>query len=315
LNVDPRRTAPEASESGGRVLLIGASSTADPALLNEMLERFVESSGGSQGRLVVLPAAASDPMVTGRALARDLLIRGAGMVSVLHLAERAHAEDERAALMVDVATGVLLAGDDCTRLVALLTGTPVLQMIRQRNREGAVIAALGASAMALGTSRFLAGHQHDHARDVAGGLAVLPHCVIAHGAEPSLRMLATDQRLLGIALDEHCAAVFESDDVVVAYGQGTLRLFDGRRHRSSGASVEGVRAASIHGGEGFDLIRGEKTPPTKVRSTSEPRAGLLPGHLLVPSGRPQLAIDGGGFEGPLPFPLLSDPGMPTMNSG
>ncbi len=126
-------------------VLSGASGATDP------LCALVSQSGQRSGRIVILPAAAPDPVDWGRRYARRLLTLGAGLVTVLHVETRSHANDENAVIVMTQATGILMLGDQHELLTSLLEETELLRTIRQRQREGCVIAATRAGYSLLGS--------------------------------------------------------------------------------------------------------------------------------------------------------------------
>jgi cyanophycinase-like exopeptidase len=127
------------------VRIIDLPADAHRAMPNSALETFVRLSGGNCGRIVIIPLATSDVLAYGRSFARNLAAHGAGMVSVLQLTERWHAEDPNAISAIDSATGILLAADNQASLAVLLEGTALLQRIRQRNQQGIVLAITSAA--------------------------------------------------------------------------------------------------------------------------------------------------------------------------
>jgi cyanophycinase len=113
------------------------------------LSAFVERSGQRNGRIVILPAAAPDPVEMGRRYAQRLLSMGAGLVAVLHVETRSQANDEHAVALMAQATGILILGRTHAQLASLLDGTALLQTICRRQYEGCVIAATSAGSSLL----------------------------------------------------------------------------------------------------------------------------------------------------------------------
>lgn len=109
------------------------------------LKRFVHSSGGRWGRVVVIPLAGASSESWGRAFAKNLIAHGAGMISVLQLTERKHADDINAIDLIDTATGILLAVHDQSTIGGVLENSALLQRIRQRNDTGIVVAMTSAA--------------------------------------------------------------------------------------------------------------------------------------------------------------------------
>ncbi len=110
------------------------------------LKQFVRSSGGRWGRIVVIPLTDGDSLAYGRSFAQSLIVHGAGMISVLQLTERRHADDSNATDLIDTATGILVAASGAAPLADLLDGTAVLQRIQQRHRDGIVVGVTSAAA-------------------------------------------------------------------------------------------------------------------------------------------------------------------------
>ncbi len=127
------------------VRIIDLPADAHRVMPNSALETFVRLSGGSSGRIIVIPLATQDALAYGRSFARNLTANGAGMVSILQLTERWHAEDSNATSLIDSATGILLAAGNHASLAVLLEGTALLQRIRQRNQQGIVLAVTSAA--------------------------------------------------------------------------------------------------------------------------------------------------------------------------
>jgi hypothetical protein len=166
--------------------------------------------------------------------------------------------------------------------------------------------------------------EDDQRADFSDGLGLLPNCVIASRAEPRLQARAAELSYLGISLDERSAVVFDPPDRVAAFGIGMVTLFDGREPpgspsanpaRSSDAAMGVVQPITILRGECFDLRRHERVIPTLHGATSAPCGNLLPGHLLVPSHPPRLAVEVLDMPGHLPFPLPVDTDTSTMGGG
>jgi len=117
--------------------------------IDDALSALVRLSGRCNGRIVILPAVCSDPVDRGRHYAQKLLLLGAGLVEVLHVEARSHANDENAVALVTQATGILMIGDQCNQLTTLLAGTELLQAIQRRQSEGCVVAATNAASSLL----------------------------------------------------------------------------------------------------------------------------------------------------------------------
>lgn len=110
-----------------QVRFIDLPADAHRAMPNSALETFVRLSGGSWGRIVVIPLATQDALAYGRSFARNLAANGAGMISVLQLSQRQHADDTNSTSLIDTATGILLAAEQHAPLAVLLEATALLR--------------------------------------------------------------------------------------------------------------------------------------------------------------------------------------------
>ena len=262
-----------APETRGTLYIVGGG-TQTPA----MVERFVELAGGAgRARIAVVPMASGEPAQTGREKADDLRRLGADAF-VLHLT-REQAMGDSAARLLEGATGVWFTGGDQARLL-VLRGTPVLDAIRRRHREGAVIGGTSAGAAVMSDS-MLTGNQWKAGEDTAGyhgdeyprvarrsaeivaGLGFLPGTIVDQHflrRERHNRLLsAVLERpgLIGVGIDESTALVVHPGGFWTVEGESVVLIVDARRARVTGADARtlGAADARLHllpPGGGFD---------------------------------------------------------------
>src|SRR5947209_5157152 len=85
-----------------------------------ILERFVELSGGSKARVVVLPAASAIATETGGRYCDIFAQLGAAASYCLDIQSRAQANDLACVEALHTATGIFLTGGDQVKLLSLL---------------------------------------------------------------------------------------------------------------------------------------------------------------------------------------------------
>jgi cyanophycinase len=268
--------APEpapASAARGTLYIVGGG-TQTPA----MVERFVELAGGARrARIAVVPMASGEPVPTGREKADDLRRLGADAF-VLHLT-REQAMGDSAARLLEGVTGVWFSGGDQARLL-VLRGTPVLDAIRRRYQEGAVIGGTSAGAAVMSDS-MLTGNQWRPGEAAAGyfgdeyprvarasaeivaGLGLLPGTIVDQHflrRERHNRLLsAVLERpgLIGVGIDESTALVVHPGGIWTVEGESAVLIVDARHARITepGARTLGAADARLHllpPGGGFD---------------------------------------------------------------
>ena len=127
--IRPRECSLARLDSRATLFIVGGGSQPP-----ELVRRFVSLAGGpGRARIVVMPMA-SGSTEAGQEKADDLRALGADAF-VLNLT-RAQAESDSVARLLDDVTGVWFSGGDQVLLAPVLLGTPVLEAIHRRYREG-----------------------------------------------------------------------------------------------------------------------------------------------------------------------------------
>jgi cyanophycinase len=223
------------SKTPGPLLLIGGAE--DKVGGRTILSRFVQLSGGEGARIAVLATASSFQDLVGQRYVALFSALGAAHVEVLRVSDRSQARMEEPLAQLAHATGIFVTGGDQLKLTAVLGGTRVAEMIRQRHLAGVAVGgtSAGASAAAehmlaygasgipprkammhfgpgLGLVRGVVVDQHFGARGRAGRLMT----AVAHNPE-----------LLGIGLDEDTAVEIDAAGAMTVLGRGSVIVVDG----------------------------------------------------------------------------------------
>jgi cyanophycinase len=257
--------APAPDGVRGHLLIVGGGRQPP-----ELVARFVELAGGAgRARIAVLPMASGEPEASGREKADEL--RGLGADAfVLHLT-REQAMTDSAARLLEGATGIWFTGGDQSRVTPVLRGSRVLNAIRARWREGAVVGGTSAGAAVMPDS-MLTGNQFRAGEDTAGyygddfpdvarrtiqvapGLGFLPGTIIDQHfirRERHNRLLAvTLERpsLIGVGIDESTAIEVGPDGRWTVRGSSAVVIYDARRARvtAPAAPVLGTTEVRMH---------------------------------------------------------------------
>ncbi len=201
-----------------------------------ILRRFVDICGGGDASIAIIPTASQleDTASRYEEIFTDL---GVGSVYSLPFEERRDCERKDWLQILEQVNGVFMTGGNQLRLSTTIGGTPVAELLRQRNRTGGLHVAgtsAGASFMAehmiaygdegstprsdmvtlvpgLGLTRNIIVDQHFRQRDRLGRL---------------LTALAYNPRPIGIGLDEDTAAFICAEKEMEVVGSGGLTLVD-----------------------------------------------------------------------------------------
>jgi len=271
-------TMPQGSHPG---LLIAIGGAEDKTRERVILRYFLEAAGGTDAAIVVL-ATASEVPETGERYA-DLFYRmHADSVEVLRIDTREHALEarEEALDLLEYATGLFLTGGSQLKFSSALGGTQIAQAIRERHRDGMVVAGTSAGAAVLSEHMIALGDSGGTPRrrlvHMAKGLGLAPHLVIDQHFRRRDRLgrlltaLSYNPEPLGVGIDEDTAAVIDGDGLLRVLGSGAVTVVDASGLRYSDSDgVDKTRPIALLGlkldflttGCRYDLKRRIGMPP------------------------------------------------------
>lgn len=281
----PQPVAGRAGDDGaavaGHLLIVGGGRQPD-----ELVQRFVDLAGGAgRARIAVIPMASSQPEESGRGKAEQLREFGAKAFPLV--ITRDDADRDSVLAWLDGVTGVWFNGGDQSRLMDVLAGSRLLDVIRERYRQGAVIggtsagAAVMSDSMITGNQRLVGedtvGYHGDNfpsvvrnSIEVVAGLGFLPGVLVDQHflrRERHNRLLsATLERpsMIGVGIDESTALLVRPNGAWEVVGESAVLIYDARRAvvtRATAATLgaAGVRMHLLPGGSTFDPASGEAT--------------------------------------------------------
>lgn len=266
----------ETSKRGYIVPIGGAEERVrDPAILR----RFVDFCGGSAARIVIIPTA-SKLRETGREyekLFKDLGVREARSLA---FKERSDCHRESWLEVLKSADGVFLTGGNQLRLSTTLGGTPVAEMLRDRNRQGFLhIAGTSAGAAIMSQHMIAFGDEgatpHTDMVTLAPGLGIVEDLIVDQHFRQRDRLgrllsaLAYNPSSIGVGLDEDTAAIIRPDDTIEIAGSGAITVVDpsdvdyssmDSANRADPVSIIGVRLHILVDGGRYNLRTREAFP-------------------------------------------------------
>jgi cyanophycinase len=259
-------------EQQGPVMPIGGAEEREPG--GEILQRFLDLAGGNRARIAVIPTASQDPQESGGKYVKLFKEMGAAQADWIRIEGRKDALSGPALKLIENATGIFITGGDQSRLVELLTGTHVMEAIRDANARGVVVAGTSAGASIVGAHMMVPGNGETGetaARkgmvDVVAGFGLLQDVIVdQHFSQRGrigrlLAVFAANPGMLAVGLDEDTAVVINGDAQLETLGSGMVTLLDGRTtisdyyEREDGEilSVTGSSLTVLGPGRRFDL--------------------------------------------------------------
>ncbi len=285
--------AKEESGKIGRLLVIGGAEEKDGGDM-EILNRFVELSGGKDARIIVC----SSPSGEAEEAFQDYrkVFEGIGVAEVIGavIEERNEADVPELLDAVERATGVFFTGGDQLKLTALIAGTHFSEGIRARLfKDGLVVAGTSAGAAAMSGVMLIGGSDEGSVRradvSLAPGLGLWRDTVVdTHFNQRGrvsrlMTVFAHNPQVLGIGIDENTAVEVELGVCFTVLGENAVMVFNGHVTHSSAprAGDEDVLAltdALVHvlpRGYGFDLQthRPILRDGTRVETPTAPTSG------------------------------------------
>jgi cyanophycinase len=233
--------------SHGHLVIIGGHEDRKHDM--EILTRFVQLSGGTDAKIVVISAASSvaDQMW-------DMYDRAFGELGVenrvhLHLRSRQDANDQARIRDIEDATGIFMTGGDQKRLLAIIGGTALdTAMHAALKLRGACIGGTSAGASAMSGHMLATGrvelHPEKGSVSLGAGLGFLHKVVVdQHFSERQrlsrlLSVVAQNPYLQGIGIDEDTALVIERGVGIEVLGEGAVTIVDGRNMSTNIAEID-----------------------------------------------------------------------------
>lgn len=205
----------------------------------EILKYFVKTLKGSEPMVVVVPTASTDPDAVTKDYLEEFHKLGVKNVEVLDIRNRLDACKPEFMDMVERAAGIMITGGDQLRLTAILGGSPVLQLMKERYTydEGFIIAGTSAGAAAMSTPMIYEGEtQGGYIKGdvrITTGLEFLKNVAIdTHFIQRGRiirvsQCIATNPGCIGIGLEEDTAICVTKGSEVKVLGSGLVTIVDG----------------------------------------------------------------------------------------
>lgn len=202
----------------------------------KILRRFTSISGGEDARIVIIPTASRLKETAERyeTIFEDFGVRE---VHSLNFEERSDCKREDWLEILRSATGVFMTGGNQLRLSTTIGGTPVADMIRERNRtKGLHVAGTSAGASFMAEHMIAGGDEGSTPRSdmvtLVPGLGLTHRMIVDQHFRQRDRMgrlltsISYNPRPIGIGLDEDTAAFIDPERKLEVVGSGAITIID-----------------------------------------------------------------------------------------
>ncbi|RXE47652.1 cyanophycinase [Chromohalobacter israelensis] len=197
---------------------------------------------------------------------------GASRVHALNIQDRQQAADTDNMLRIQRSGVIFFTGGDQLRLTTVLGGSDTLRAVRERLREGAVVAGTSAGAAAMPSTMIYNGAAADALRkgavNMTFGLGFVRGMVIdSHFLERGrftrlMEVGASNPEQLGVGLGEDAAVIIHPGRILETIGPGHVIIIDSRDLASSNiaelemgapVAVENMILHAMVSGHGYDV--------------------------------------------------------------
>ena len=262
---------------GGNVPL-----SAEEPIYLKILDMAKEVAGGKP-TIAVIPTASQDTKKTGQDYADFFESLGANTV-IINPEFRDSANHVDLSELAKKSHVFFLSGGNQMRITTMLGGTSLLNTIKERWEDGAMVAGTSAGAACL-TSIMIAHGESEDALvagqlELSSGLNFIDHAVIdthftARGRFPRLiHVVAENPGMLGIGIGEHTAAVWDLHKRYFSViGERNLVVVDGHTILVSNKAdlevgeplcVEGITIHILSNGCSYDFDERKANIPKKI---------------------------------------------------
>ena len=242
----------KANREAPRGTLIAIGGAEDKTSNLEVLTRVFSHAPADNRSVAVIATASQIPEEVLPAYEAVFKRLGATEVYLLDVQERAAAKDAATCEAVRKAGVIFFTGGDQLRLTYVLGGSPLLQAVRARYQEGAVLAGTSAGAVALSSTMIYNGNAADALRKgavkMSNGLGFVDGVVIdSHFLERGrftrlMEVGATNPEYLGLGLGEDAGVIFHNGGFLEAIGPGHVVIVDS-------CDIGGSNVADLNDGE------------------------------------------------------------------
>jgi len=265
----------------GKLIAIGGAE--DKASATSILERVLKCSHKPEPRVGVITTASSIPEEVFEGYREVFARLGAGEIMDIRIRERKDAADKAKIEMIANSDVIFISGGDQMRLTSILGGSKVLEAIRRRREQGAVVAGTSAGAACMSSTMIYGGQANDSLRKgavrMSAGLSFAEGVIIdSHFLERGrfsrlMEVGATNPEYIGVGIGEDAAIRFVNSHTIEAFGPGHVVIVDSSQitgcnvfdlNDGEAVSVQNVIMHALVDGYGYSIAERRVLAPGEI---------------------------------------------------
>lgn len=256
----------------GHLVIIGGGERA-----SVIMNKISELAGGPDGKIVIIPAANSDPIEIALLQRYEFEKTGMGEVKFVLLDKPGSADSDSILTILDDASGIFFSGGSQRRLAKALRGTKLLQRVYEIYEQGGVISGTSAGAAVMSKMMITGDEKNnpDSTRKFISirsdnivtieGFGFLPDVIIDQHFLRRKRnnrlisLVLENPKLLGIGIDESTAIWVKPDHTFEVIGWNSVMILDAAKATGINTDVRDNIAVSnmllhlLTSGQSYDL--------------------------------------------------------------
>jgi cyanophycinase len=264
----------------GCLLAVGGNE--DKTSDKEILRRLVDLPKGGAKRVEIIPTAST----LARSVSNDYIDAFRDLkvpdVGVMDIRERREADRDEFVDRIQEADVIYMTGGDQLRLTTVLGGSPVLEAIIARYKDGGVVAGTSAGAAAMSSTMISGGDDGTMRKGsvrMAPGFGFLKNTIVdTHFLDRGrvgrlLEVVASNPGHIGLGVGEDTGILVRDGHFVEVVGKGVVVVVDGNAMRSTNLShikpeepiaVEGILVHTLAPGYRYDLLEKKYLEPVRM---------------------------------------------------
>ncbi len=252
----------------GSLIAIGGNE--DKANELVVLKRVVQEIGKIDSKICVITTASEEPEKQEKVYRHVFVELGVSSIEILNIKRRHQANDETLAKKLEDMDLIFITGGDQLRLTTILGGSRILDVIKNRLKDGALIVGTSAGAAVFSDTMIYEGKSEDGLFKgsvlTTSGFGFVENVVfdthfMSRGRIGRLvQIVTTNPTCIGVGIGEDSGIVLRGDGDLEVIGTGQVVIVDGSDIGHSNImnikpgepiAVENVRIHSLVNGYGY----------------------------------------------------------------
>ncbi|WP_242927223.1 cyanophycinase [Pontibacter vulgaris] len=204
----------------------------------QILQRYVDELKGENPLVAVITTASTEPEAAGNDYIKVFNKLGVTNVEIINIKDRADAKKPEYREIIEKAAGIMFTGGDQLRLTAILGGTAILEVMKERyTYEEIIVGGTSAGAAAMSTPMIYEGETQGgmikgDVRITTGlefmkNVAIDTHFIARGRIVRMAQAISTNPGCVGIGLEEDTAILVTEGKHIEVVGNGLITVVDG----------------------------------------------------------------------------------------